>query len=60
MKFYDIMPTQDSVLRTLEENQSGRNTDVLAFISLLNSLDASSSIALDAPWGAGKTFLSSR
>lgn len=34
----------------------GRNSDVVRFISLIQSIEGSYSIFLDAPWGEGKTF----
>lgn len=56
MKFFDIPATEENVLTAFEENILGRNPDIMAFVSLLNSFDSSASIALDASWGAGKTF----
>ena len=56
MKFFDIPATEENVLAAFEENVLGRNPDIMAFVSLLNSFDSSTSIALDASWGAGKTF----
>lgn len=56
MKFFDIPATVENVLAAFEENVLGRNPDIMAFVSLLNSFDSSVSIALDASWGAGKTF----
>lgn len=56
MKFFDKTPTIENVLDSFQNNTTGRDEDVLAFLSLLNSIDSSSSIAIDGQWGAGKTF----
>lgn len=56
MRSFELQPTPENVLNTFEENLIGRNIDILRFIDLLNSLEFGCSIALDARWGAGKTF----
>ncbi|MGN1027978.1 MAG: P-loop NTPase fold protein [Faecousia sp.] len=56
MKIMDLSPTSKNVLETYENDLIGRNLDVFHFVNLLNSIDHSASIAIDAEWGAGKTF----
>ena len=56
MKYFEMQPTYENVLNTFEEDALNRNIDVLHFAELINSMDTSCSIALDARWGAGKTF----
>lgn len=56
MKNFELQPTYKNILDSFENDILGRNIDVLRFAELLNSLEASFSIALDARWGAGKTF----
>lgn len=56
MRAFEIQPTSENVLTTFEKDILGRNIDVFRFVKLLNSLDSSCAIALDARWGAGKTF----
>lgn len=56
MKTFELQPTHENVLDTFEKDILNRNIDVLRFVELLNSIESSCSIALDARWGAGKTF----
>ena len=56
MKTFDLQPTHENVLDMFEKDMLNRNIDVLRFTELLNSIESSCSIALDARWGAGKTF----
>ena len=56
MKTFDLQPTHENILNTFEKDILNRNIDVLRFVELLNSMESSCSIALDARWGAGKTF----
>lgn len=56
MYFFNLQPTHENVLDTFEHDILNRNIDVLRFVDLLNSIESSCSIALDARWGAGKTF----
>lgn len=56
MKTFDLQPTHENILDMFEKDILNRNIDVLRFVELLNSIDSNCSIALDARWGAGKTF----
>ena len=56
MRTFDLQPTYENVLTAFEKDILNRNIDVLRFTELLNSIESSCSIALDARWGAGKTF----
>lgn len=56
MTTFDLQPTHENVLEMFEKDMLDRNIDVLRFTELLNSIESSCSIALDARWGAGKTF----
>lgn len=56
MKILDLIPTYENILETYENDLIGRNLDVFHFVNLLNSVDHFTSIAIDAEWGAGKTF----
>ena len=56
MKKSVLEPTDYNLLNTIKDDVLGRNEDLLAIYKLLNSVDESFSIALDAPWGEGKTF----
>lgn len=56
MNFLDLKPTDENIRSTFETDLISRNSDVLRMVSLLENIDGGASIALDAKWGAGKTF----
>ena len=56
MKIVDLQPTAENVLDTYSGDAIGRNEDVFRFVNMLNSVNRPFSVAVDAPWGAGKTF----
>lgn len=56
MKSFELQPTEENIWETYDKDMLGRNADIFAFILLLDSVDTSFSIALDAQWGDGKTF----
>ena len=56
MDFLTLKPTSENIMSTFETDLISRNSDVLRMASLLQNVDGGVSIALDAKWGAGKTF----
>ncbi len=56
MKSLELQPTYENLIKTFWEDSIGRNADIVSFADILNSLDDCCAIALDAKWGAGKTF----
>lgn len=56
MDFFELQPTDENILYTFEHDLLRRDADVLYFADMLNSINSSCSIALDARWGSGKTF----
>lgn len=56
MKSLELQPTYEILFETFIDDTIGRSKDVVSFADILNSIDDSCSIALDARWGAGKTF----
>ena len=56
MKSFVLEPTPENILETFMTDLLGRRQDIAYFVSLLNLLEQGTSIALDARWGAGKTF----
>ena len=56
MKTYEILPTDENLVQTLIDDTIGRASDIFRFVTILNSIDCSYSIALDGRWGSGKTF----
>lgn len=56
MKFLDLEPTEENVVNQFCIDSIDRNNDIAQFVSLLNSIDESCAISVDALWGSGKTF----
>lgn len=56
MKSLELKPNKEFLLETLEKNIIGRNTEIINFIRLLDSIKSNFSIAIDNDWGTGKTF----
>lgn len=56
MEFSVLEPTQENIILTMKNNVLGRNEEVYSLASFCNDLEKKSSIAIDAPWGSGKTF----
>ena len=56
MKSLELKPNKEILLETLEKNIIGRNTEIINFIRLLDSIKSNFSIEIDNDWGTGKTF----
>lgn len=56
MKAYDLKPTFENLIGTFTKDIIGRNEDILRFVTILDAIEDSCSIALDGNWGSGKTF----
>ena len=56
MKSTELKPTKENLISTLKDDLLDRNADIFAFADILNRVEGSYSIALDSPWGSGKTF----
>ena len=56
MDNYELQPTEENLLRTLEENTIDRNQDILYFYDILKAQTTAGAIAVDGRWGSGKTF----
>lgn len=56
MKSLELKPNKEILSETLEKNIIGRNTEIINFIRLLDSIKSNFSIAIDNDWGTGKTF----
>lgn len=52
----ELLPNEENIKETLLQDVFRRNIDVLSFIELLNTFPNNVSIAIDGPWGTGKTF----
>lgn len=51
-----LNPTEDNIMKSLEENIFGRNMDLNYFLELLSNIEGPYSLALNGAWGSGKTF----
>ena len=56
MKSYELKPTHEILIELFQKDPIGRNSDVLSFAELLNTVEGNCSISLDGSWGSGKTF----
>lgn len=56
MKSLELKPNKEILLETLEKNIIGRNTEIINFIRLLDSIKSNFSIAIDNDWETGKNF----
>lgn len=56
MQSLDLVPTNENLISTLEDDIFDRNRDLLRFIDLLENVTDSFSVAIDGKWGSGKTF----
>ena len=56
MRSYELKPTHENLISVFLKDPIGRNSDVLSFAELLNTVEGNCSISLDGSWGSGKTF----
>ena len=55
LRQYNMQPTCENILYTIEENFSGRNSALAPFLEIIDH-DFISTLALNGNWGSGKTF----
>ena len=56
MKRLELMPTDENILKSLEEDIFKRNQELGYFIQLLDNIEGPYSLAVNGSWGSGKTF----
>ena len=56
MEKYEMLPTEENLMKTLLKDTIGRNKDIVYFYNILQAQNFASTIALDGRWGSGKTF----
>lgn len=56
MKSFDIKPTEENIIKAINDDLIKRNGDLVLFYKLLCAQENSCSIAVDGRWGSGKTF----
>lgn len=53
---FELEPTEENIFDSIKQNTLARNKYVWRFCKLLNEIDDSCVLALNAKWGEGKTF----
>lgn len=56
MVFQELQPTTNNLIQTLERDSIGRTRSAIRLCQFLCGIKSGFSIALDNPWGGGKTF----
>lgn len=56
MRRLESVPTPTSIEESVEKDAAQRNDEVVWFIEMLDRIEGPYCIALDAPWGDGKTY----
>lgn len=56
MNSFELIPTEENLIHTLNKDLLKRNKDLVHFYDLLLAQEGTSSIAIDGRWGSGKTF----
>lgn len=56
LESFELEPTRENIIRSIEQDIFGRNEDVWRFASFCSMMEGRSSIAIDGRWGEGKTF----
>lgn len=56
MNRFELKPTAENIKETFANDILSRNVDVLRMAAIIESVGGGTAIALDAKWGAGKTF----
>ena len=56
MNHFELKPTDENIKNTFENDLLSRDVDVLRMASIVQNIGGGIAVALDAKWGAGKTF----
>lgn len=56
MNSFELIPTEENLIKALEKDLLKRNKDLVRFYDLILAQEGASSIAIDGRWGSGKTF----
>lgn len=56
MNSFELLPTEENLIETLNRDLLKRNKDLGYFYNILLSQKRAASIAIDGRWGSGKTF----
>ena len=56
MNSFELIPTEENLIHTLDKDLLKRDKDLVRFYDLILVQEGASSIAIDGRWGSGKTF----
>ena len=56
MNSFELIPTEENLIHTLDKDLLKRNKDLVRFYDLILAQEGDFSIAIDGRWGSGKTF----
>ena len=56
MNSFELIPTEENLIHTLDKDLLKRNKDLVRFYDLILAQEGGCSIAIDGRWGSGKTF----
>lgn len=56
MKRYELIPDDDNIEATINEDLLGRNKKLINLMKLLNNINENFLMSIDGEWGTGKTF----
>ena len=56
MKKYELMPDDENIKETINEDLLGRNKKLINLMKLLNNINENFLLSIDGEWGTGKTF----
>lgn len=56
MRISEVKATDEKLIELMLEDSIGRNKDLAYFADILFGIEGNAAIALDSPWGSGKTF----
>lgn len=56
MNSFELIPTEENLIQTLNQDLLKRNKDLVRFYDLILAQEGAVSIAIDGSWGSGKTF----
>ena len=57
MKRYELIPDDDNIEATINEDLLGRNKKLINLMKLLNNINENFFMSIDGEWGTGKTLL---
>lgn len=56
MNSFELIPTEENLIHTLNKDLLKRNKDLVRFYDLILAQEGASSITIDGRWGSGRNF----